>query len=458
MFLRMIQKEIVQHVLSLRFAVTFVLFIVLVFASVFVTTNEYVRQREQHDSLASEAKKRLEEICAIEEADDAVRTLAWWEGKKDAIPISPLSWFGQGMQGAYPPAVVTKADRVSRRVDRGQTAAAAPGSSRIPDFVYVVNVVLSLLAILLLFDSVCGEKEAGTLRLMLTNSVPRAQLLLAKWVGGYVVLLVPFLLATAGAVVYALAKGAFTSDQAGAVLFLVFTACLYIAVFFNISLFVSTTTSRSATSLLVCLLVWVMAVLVVPNMAPVTAQILAPTPSQDKIKAEQSAIQREVDLKISRLTLTSGELSYGDKVESEEDELRAEGERLKKKWDQYYEDRRRSQAELAAALGRISPATSWTYAAASITNTGFEAHERQREARVRLGEEMAKFYHEAREASHRDGEWTHPQPEDVPTLQVITPDATASLNEAMVDVLILIIMNVVFFMLAFTFFLRYDVR
>jgi ABC-type Na+ efflux pump permease subunit len=276
MFLRMIQKEIVQHVLSLRFAVTFVLFIVLIFASVFVTTNEFVRQREQRDSISAESKKRLIEICAMEETDDAVRTLAYWEGKTDVIPVSPYSWFGQGMQASYPPAVVTKANRVSRPMERGGQVAEMGRTTRIPDFVYVVNVVLSLLAILLLFDSVCGEKEAGTLRLMLTNAVPRAQVLLAKWIGGYIVLLVPFLLATTGAVVYALAKGAFTSDQTGRVLFLVLTACLYIAVFFNISLFISTTTSRSATSLLVCLLVWVMAVLVVPNMAPVTAQILAP--------------------------------------------------------------------------------------------------------------------------------------------------------------------------------------
>lgn len=397
MLLRIIQKEIVQHVLSLRFAVTFVLFIVLVFASVFVTVNEYARQKEQHDSLTTEARRRLEEVSNEEEAGDAVRRLAWWEGRMDAVPVSPLSWLGQGVQSAYPSAVVTKADQSSRRVERDERGAGTTAQFRIPDFVYVVNVVLSLLAILLLFDSVCGEKEAGTLRLMLTNSVPRAQLLLAKWIGGYIVLLVPFLLATTGAVVYAAAKGAFTSDQTTRVIFLVFTACLYIAVFFNISLFVSTTTSRSATSLLVCLLVWVMAVLVVPNMAPVTAQILAPTPSETKIEAEKAAVQREIDLQISRLTLTSGELAYGQKIETAQEELQAEAERLKRKWDQYYEERRRRQAELAAALGRISPSTSWTYAAAAVTSTGFEAHQRLHDARRRLGAAMDAYWDQARE-------------------------------------------------------------
>ncbi len=48
MFLTLIRKEILSHVLSLRFGVTFILFILLVFASIYVTTNEYQRDLTQH--------------------------------------------------------------------------------------------------------------------------------------------------------------------------------------------------------------------------------------------------------------------------------------------------------------------------------------------------------------------------------------------------------------------------
>ena len=460
MLLRIIRKEIVSHVLSLRFAATFVLFIVLVFASIYVAVNEYRRQSGEHDSLARTSRQRLDEALAEEDKGDAVNRVFWWEGKTDAVPVSPLSWIGQGVQSAYPAAIVTKADRTSRSMDRGLTRNPMLGSLRIPDYAYVVNVVLSLLAILFTFDAVCGEKESGTLRLVLSNAVPRHTVLLGKWIGGYVVLLVPFLVATAGGLVYALARGAIQAEHAPRIAFLVFVACLYIAVFFNVGLFISTTTSRSATSLLVCLLVWMISILAVPNLAPVTAKILAPTPSPDKIHSEKAAVQEEIDLRISRLTMTSGELSYGQKIEVEKLNLQKEAERRKRRWDQYYEERRRRQSNLAAALGRVSPSACWTYAAASLTNTGVDAYERFHSARRRLGEEFEKVYEDTRKTWRKDRSkgWPEITADELPNLRVRFPDAGEALGAALVDVLLLVILNVIFFMLGFTFFLRYDVR
>lgn len=38
-----------------------------------------------------------------------------------------------------------------------------------PDYAYIINIVISLLAMLFVFDSICGEKEQGTLKLLLAN-------------------------------------------------------------------------------------------------------------------------------------------------------------------------------------------------------------------------------------------------------------------------------------------------
>ena len=460
MLFHIIGKEIAAHILSLRFAVTFVLFIVLIFASIYVTVNEYKRQAEQYHSLARTSKERLDEILAEEDTGDTVHRLFWWEGKTDAVPVSSLAWVGQGVQPAYPAAIVSKADRSSRTVDRGLMRSQVPRMFKIPDFVYVVNVVLSLLAILFMFDAVCGEKESGTLALILSNAVPRHAVLLGKWIGGYVVLLVPFLVATAGGLVYARARGVFEAEHLSRVVFLVLVACLYIAVFFNIGLFVSTTTIRSDTSLLVCLLVWMISTLAIPNLAPVTARILEPTPSPEKIRAEKAAVQREINLRISRLTMASGELSYGQKIEIERVNLEEEAERRKRRWDQYYEERRKRQSSLAAALGRISPSACWTYAAVSLTNTGADAYERFHRARRELGRDFEKSWKDTRETWQKDRSkgWPEITAGELPHLQVKFPDAAAAVGAALNDTLILVVLNVIFFMLAFTFFLRYDVR
>jgi hypothetical protein len=190
----------------------------------------------------------------------------------------------------------------------------------------------------------------------------------------------------------------------------------------------------------------------------VTAKILKPTPSLEKIRAEKAAVDREIDLKLSRLTMASGELDYGRKIELEKAELDRERERRKKRWQQYYEERRRRQMMLAATLGRLSPSVSWTYAAVALTGTGGDAFEALRRGRKRMGEEFGKRWEDALAKRRSGGGWPELTAADVPSLRVEFPDDTAAFRAALNDVLILVILNVIFFMLGFTFFLRYDVR
>ena len=44
----------------------------------------------------------------------------------------------------------------------------------------VVQVVLGLFALLLCYDAICGEKEAGTLSLLASFPLPRSRLLIGK--------------------------------------------------------------------------------------------------------------------------------------------------------------------------------------------------------------------------------------------------------------------------------------
>ncbi len=65
-----------------------------------------------------------------------------------------------------------------------------------PDFLYVVRVVLSLVALLFGFDQISREREQGTLKLLLSGPVSRARVLAGKWLGNFLSLAVPFLLVT----------------------------------------------------------------------------------------------------------------------------------------------------------------------------------------------------------------------------------------------------------------------
>jgi len=64
------------------------------------------------------------------------------------------------------------------------------------DFLFNVMFVVSLAALIFTYDSISGEKQAGTLALMIANAVPRSRILLSKIVGNYVVLLIPLTFST----------------------------------------------------------------------------------------------------------------------------------------------------------------------------------------------------------------------------------------------------------------------
>lgn len=454
----LIRKEIVSHVLSLRFAVAFSLLLVLLLAGVYVSVNEYRRSVDEYQARARSHEARLKDILKEEDEWRRYDKLVWWEGRSSAVPVSSLAWLGQGLQSMLPASIKVKGGEETHSLGTGMLRNPWRGLLRVPDFVYIVNIVLSFLAVLFIFDTVCGEKESGTLRLMLSNAVPRHSVLLGKWLGGFVVLIVPFLLVSAGALLYAYFRGVLNPKDLSAVLLVLLVACLYVAAFFNIGLFVSTVTVRSSTSLMISLLVWVLFILVIPHMAPVTAKILEPTPPLESVRAEKKAIDEEIGLKIGQI-MASGQLNYGQSAQDAMEKLEREGTRRKAKWDQYYADSVKHQMRLAKTFGRLSPSACWTYSALAMTRTGPAAFDALQSARKTLATDFENFRRELRDRGRAQKEnWADFIPEEVPALQVRMVPLGEAVNRALNDILILTILNVVFFMLGFMSFLRYDVR
>ena len=146
-----IRKEILSNILSMRFGVTFMLFIVLIFTSIYVTANEHKMEISRHGSRVRLYNESLDAAIAEEDDDRRHRRVFHDEGKKDAVPIAELAWLGQGLQSALPAGIIFDRRR-SHNIDRGTTRNPLMGMLPTPDFVYMVNVVLSLLAILFMFD------------------------------------------------------------------------------------------------------------------------------------------------------------------------------------------------------------------------------------------------------------------------------------------------------------------
>ncbi len=461
MLISLIRKEVISHVLSLRFVITFILTLLLGSISFTISATEYDHNIYEYGARERGNRDVLEKILLLEDDGDRRWRIFGQEGKTEPVPVSKMSSVVQGLAPSLPAAINATRSRVTN-IDRGIWRNPLLRMNHAPDIVYVVGVVMSLLAILYSFDSISGEKESGTLRLMLSNAVPRHTILLSKWVAGFSVLVTPFVVVYLAGVGYVWARGSLelSGDQAVRLAMLLVMALLYISVFFNLGLFVSCCTHRSTTSLFLCLLIWVALVLAVPNLAPVIAKIMEPAPTIVEIEAEKRAVDDEIRLRMRRIYDLSGGLSYGERVQREQEKLEQEGEDRKKRWDRYLVNATRQQTNLAGLLGRIGPSASWVYAATELTLTGPSVYDRLDGAAKRMRLRMDEMDEEI-EKAHRNSNWEQ-MPEirldELPTLNLTYPTLDQSQWVVLNDLLLLSMQIVIFFMLSFALFLRYDVR
>ena len=60
------------------------------------------------------------------------------------------------------------------------------------DWVFIITYLLSFIPLLFTFDALSGERERGTLRLCLANSISRPALLVGKFLGSLITVLIAF--------------------------------------------------------------------------------------------------------------------------------------------------------------------------------------------------------------------------------------------------------------------------
>ncbi len=177
-------KEIIANLLSYKF------FIVLLLIVVLVTTSFFIMHRD--------FRNRLSDYQVIRPRPGEPIAL---------VPPNPLSILAKGLDEAMTRSFEIGVTGITVRAGQ-KTGNLIFSFFPAPDFLYVVRVVLSLVALLFGFDQISREKESGTLRLMLANGVSRAKILLGKWLGNFISLAVPFGLVTLlGIVLLALDPG-----------------------------------------------------------------------------------------------------------------------------------------------------------------------------------------------------------------------------------------------------------
>ena len=486
MFWHLVQKELKDILGSPRFVVLFGLAVFLVVLSVTTRCLDFRIQLKDYGVLAGLNQKQFREIVDSNEWNQV-------SGRGYYINRSPevLGVFVHGIEGNAPRRSYIQQKVDVKPVDSRFSNNPLPAVFGALDLVFVVKVVFSLMAILLTYDAVSGEKEGGTLRLLSSFSVPKDLIILSKGVAVWLCLgaifLVPMLV---GLVVVTLFPEAQLRGEDWARLGVILgTFLLYIGVFVSLGLCVSVFTHRSSVAFLVLLSIWVVLTMVVPRVSALVSSRMVQLQSPYEYETEKRRIHQEMNQEYydringwfdrhlpgqawNQRTRTMEDSSTALALREEYAVLRNET-RLdvhNKEQQQIMamigenRNRTRKKTGLAMMLSRVSPVTSLSSTVTDLARTGIFHHMHYRDA-VRAYQGQYLHYYDTEKAQWwlQQFAWEkHGKPtvdlSTLPQFQYRKETFSDTMGRVWFDMLVLGVYGVVLFAMAYVGFLRYDVR
>lgn len=480
MWRTIVRKEILENIFSYRFPLFAALCLLLIPLGLYVNglgQAKAVRDYNEQMRLAEEAVSgiTMQDLMAGKVAIKGFRRPA------------PLSVLFRGLEDTLPRFYEFTPDGAVPGEAAGGEASILSAQGRF-DFIFLLQMIISLVALLFASDVIAGEKEAGTLRAMLANSLPRDALLGGKIAGGFLALWLPFLAACLLGTVLLLA-GAFPLFEGGsparvAAVFL--GASLFLLIYFGLGTMVSAGSSRARTSLITILLVWVLFQLVVPKASDMIADIVYPIRTETQVSLEKSLLSQTIDAETSAelgrqyvaILGPGGNSNRGDKPTPEQErwgkaKAEIEGRARERKASQVaqiedaYGRERRIRNRIATGLSIVSPSAALARLSADLCGTGEIARRKYAEA-VRNHQQAldtALFGKVRRTVIAMPGGGTglefSMEPVDVkalPKFSIAPASLAETLKENLASLLSLVFWLIVPFAVAYVRFLRYDVR
>ena len=378
------KRELYDNLNSLRFALTTVLLLALMVTNAVRHLREHPKRVQKYQDAVTESLNHLRA-----HADDNLYGLAQDGPGNFYKKPSPLHFCANGGEPLLPDMVEVKEPHVFTGDSAGnpilegvwslsypdanlQNRSVGPDVSQV-DWAFIIGYVLSLLALLFTFDAFSGERERGTLRLMLANSIPRHTVLIGKFLGALLSISIPFILAVLmNLLLISTARTVHLTTEAWARLGIIFClALLYTSLFLALGLLVSTRVQRSSVSLMILLLTWVTFVVFMPSTLASIASGFSSGVSFDEFWKQRNPVQEDLWDKY-RTSLWSDELD--DKTLRGKSDFYTEHVERSERWDEGRLKYWSSQVHRARAITSISPAALLQHLLESFAGTGFERH------------------------------------------------------------------------------------
>ncbi len=258
MLTTLIRRELLDNLMTFRFAAAVVIMLLLVVLNTAVLLKDYEWRFASYNTAVKKNQRQLQEKKTYSVGEVYV-----------ARPPNPLSIFSVGFDKRLGNEVSVSYRYVPSLWDSHRRESDNPfmGMFTSMDIVFIFQVILSLLALIFAYDALAGEYERGTLRLVLTHPVGRGYILLAKYISAMFCLLVPLLMSLLMSAILLTTTPSISLNTEDFLRIggIVFTSVLYLSVFYLIGFLISAATRRTSTALMLSMFIWGFLVLVYPN-------------------------------------------------------------------------------------------------------------------------------------------------------------------------------------------------
>ena len=379
----LIEKELKTILLSPKFVAVFAVCSILIIMSIYIGIDEYNTAVNHYEAVNAQLAQQMRE-----------ETNWGWLRTNIVRRPNPMEIFVTGINNDIGRQCPINTNDVIKLYGSRYSDQLLFSIFRSMDFMFIVQIVLSLFAILFTYDSICGERESGTLKLNFANPIPRTGFILAKLIGSWLGLIIPLLIPMLlGAALVLIFKIPMTSQHWIQLLFLTGISVLYFTFFICLGVFFSSVTRGPSTSFLCLLVVWICFVLIIPRAGVMSAgQFIKVDPAaeieskltQKRRQQTSEEFSRWMDnmSKEQNAALSSiprEEYQEKSKAIFEEYDKKYDEERIRTtlEVDRYYmsllEDWRNRKGELERlgyAMSRFSPASAFQLAAMNLAGTG----------------------------------------------------------------------------------------
>jgi ABC-type transport system involved in multi-copper enzyme maturation permease subunit len=436
MFWTITKRELLDCLLSLRFTLAVILCFGMTILGFYVSLKDYERRLEEYQFCVRKQGQPVS-MNAIYREPEKLGILSQGLGKKLGMMIETR---------AHGASYVTFVDATGSYAGRQSHYLKSLASV---DFAFVVRVIFALLALFLSYHLISGENEAGTLRLSLSNPIPRSVILFGKFCGGIIPLIISMTISFLIGLITLLfvSNIQFDGEEWIRMGTIYFATVLYLTCFFSLGVLASSVAKTSSMSLLIGIMMWICLVFIIPNLAITLTAEVQPVPTEYEMEEKVNELMHALDNHLDKFFEAGDNEALGREIAYVSGQI--------ENIHHDYTNQLYNQVTLSERLSAISPASAFSHATSQFARTDAGTY-RNMLSRVREYTDEFDRLQPLLFGGKQGGYVEKMRKVEASFDMKQTLDE--SLSIAMPNILILFLLNALFLVSAYSVFLRYEIK